>query len=170
MSYEPQPDMSYELQPKVPTPPDQWQDPKAGHSENLRVIIRIPLKYIPGEILARPLTLGKLFCEAHLHRDLDERCGRDHLIIPPGFDSEQDVKRWFIIDYNVKGLVRREDLQRNVRHEYYLGCMRDGELYVPCGGKSHSDSADGRIPEFSSQNRDRTKLSSRTARRTHGVE
>jgi hypothetical protein len=69
-----------------------------------------------------------LFCKAHLGRDLDEVNGRDHSTIPPGFDSEEDVKRWFIFDFNVKALVSRENLRRDVRHECYLGCMRDGEL------------------------------------------
>jgi hypothetical protein len=162
--------MSYILKPGFPRSPDQWQDPNAGHSESLRVIIRIPLKYIPGEIRARPFMLGRLFCKTRLGRDFDEVCRRDHSTIPPGFDSEEDVKRWFLFDFNVKEVVKRENLRQTVRHECYLGCMRDGELWVPCGGESRSDSADKFITECLFQNRNRTKLCSRTARCTNGVD
>ncbi|KAF1821981.1 uncharacterized protein K489DRAFT_380725 [Dissoconium aciculare CBS 342.82] len=96
-------------------------------SESVRVCIRIPLKYIPGAILRRPVTLGEMFCETHLNRNFEAASGRDHVTIPPGFDSENDVKRWFIFDFNVKGLVRRSDL-RQIRHECYLGCQKDGKL------------------------------------------
>ena len=120
--------MSYTLLPETPRSPAEWQEPDVGHTESLRVIIRIPLKYIPGEVLRRPFTLGQLFCKAHLGRDLDEKCRRDHLTIPPGFDSDKDIKRWFIFDFNVKEFIGREDLRRTVRHECYRGCLRDGEL------------------------------------------
>jgi hypothetical protein len=98
-----------------------------------RVVIRIALKSIPGDVLARPFTLGRIYCENELNRPFDavgDSHQFDDLHIPPGFDSEEDVKRWFIYDFGVEGRVDPSEYTR-IPHECYRGCqLEDGSLCV----------------------------------------
>lgn len=64
--------------------------------KEVRAIIRANVKKVPGNPLARPNTLGRLFCQQELQRDLKLRCdetGFDAVHTLPGFDSEKDVRR-----------------------------------------------------------------------------
>jgi hypothetical protein len=106
-------------------------DVAQSSTEPLRVCIRIPLKYIPGEHFRRPDRLGQLFCKSHLRRPLCTKEGHDYIHIPPNFDGEGDVKCWFILDFNVSGPIDSRELLEQVRHECYQGCLLDdGQLYV----------------------------------------
>lgn len=96
-----------------------------------RVCIRMSLQNIPGEILRRPLTLGNIYCESQLKRKF-KTAGDGHsfddLHIPPGVESEEDVKRWFIYDFGVQGKVDSSDYDKIV-HEAYRACrLEDGSL------------------------------------------
>ena len=97
----------------------------------IRACIRLRVKNIPGEILKRPWTLGQIFCQFRLQRDLDplgDSHSFDDFRIPGGFDSEEDVKRWFVYDLGVEGQVARTEHHR-ITHEVYRGCrMEDGSL------------------------------------------
>ena len=82
-------------------------------SGQTRVIIYACVTDLPGNPQARHYTLGDLFCKQVLKRHLNAKLqvsGYDHMYIPPGFDSDQPVKRWFIYDLNVTGRLKEEEL------------------------------------------------------------
>ena len=93
--------------------------------------IRIALQSIPGEISRRPFTLGDIFCQAQLKREFNvagDASSFDDLHIPQGFDSEKDVKRWFIYDLGVQGKIDPSEHYQIV-HKCYRGCqLDDGSL------------------------------------------
>ena len=69
---------------------------------------------IPGDCLARPFTVGEHFCRNVLIRPLRDKedgdNGFDAVHIPPSFDSNQNVKIWFMLDIGVQGPISREQL------------------------------------------------------------
>jgi hypothetical protein len=92
-----------------------------------RFIIRVSVQDIPGDPLARPFTLCEKFCQDVLQRSARlEVCddGFDAVHIPPSFDSEEDVRIWFMVDTGVKGKVRREDVHK-IPLKAYLGRLDD---------------------------------------------
>lgn len=104
---------------------------EASQVKGTRVCIRIALQSIPGEVFSRPFTLGDIFCQAQLEREFNptgDGHSFDDLHIPQGFDSEKDVKRWFIYDLGVQGKVDSSEHYKIV-HECYRGCrLEDGSL------------------------------------------
>lgn len=77
-----------------------------------RGIVQAHVQDIPGDPQARPFTHGELFCRSKLKRSLMEHNenGFDAVHIPPSFDSENNVKVWFMFDFGVKGPITREEL------------------------------------------------------------
>lgn len=97
-----------------------------------RAIIRICVTNIPGEICRRPNTLGQIFCTNVLGRNFEhnvELPAYDMVHIPPGFDSEKDVKRWFVCDLNVQCELEREDVEK-LPHAVYQASYIDDKWCV----------------------------------------
>jgi hypothetical protein len=87
-----------------------------------RVIICACVTDIPGNPLARPNTLGNLFCNYVLHRDLNAQLqvsGFDSMHIPLGFNSEHPVEKWFIYDLNVVSTLEKHELLE-IPHQVFL--------------------------------------------------
>ena len=90
--------------------------------EKRRVIIRARLKTIPGNPLSRPFTLGELFSQKLLGRGLRMQQnvhGFDAVHLLPNFDSENDVKGWFLYDFGVDRYMDRAELTQT-QHQMYL--------------------------------------------------
>jgi len=102
--------------------------------DEVRIIIRVRVTDIPGDRYRRDVTLGELCSESGLFRPIKHQItpdGYDHVVIPPGFDSEKPVGRWFIYDLNVKGPKTREELLA-IPHKVYLACKnKDDWVFVP---------------------------------------
>lgn len=82
----------------------------------LRVLIRAPVQQIPCEPNQRAWKLWDLFCETVYRRDAryagDESCpefGTEELHLLSNYDSENDVKAWFMTDVGVKKERRSVD-------------------------------------------------------------
>lgn len=93
------------------------------YSTEMRVIIRVCVTDIPGNPLARFLTLGDIFCKQYFHRPLNSIPNTkvyDGMVILDGFDSGKPVNRWFIYDINVKGPRSRQELVAEVPHRVFL--------------------------------------------------
>jgi hypothetical protein len=100
-------------------------DPEA----EIRVIIHARVTDIPGNPYRRHITLGELFSEKVLHRPFKQAItpeGYDNVTIPPDFESEKPVKRWFIYDFNVEGEKTREELAATP-HKVYLACKQEND-------------------------------------------
>ncbi|KAH8696975.1 hypothetical protein GQ44DRAFT_718609 [Phaeosphaeriaceae sp. PMI808] len=102
---------------------------------SMRICIRVCVHDIPGNPLERTSTLGKLFCQKVLQRQFQEALdvkGYDHGHIPPGFNSPNPLKVWFIFDLDVKSKLNKEQLSR-VPHSVYLASLqKSGELeFIP---------------------------------------
>ncbi len=93
-----------------------------------RVIIRACVTDIPGEISQRPNTLGQIFCSEVLHRDFNKDIklsGFDSVHIPPGFESLQPRKLWFVCDLNVVSKLGTEELLA-IPHLVYHASLING--------------------------------------------
>jgi hypothetical protein len=96
-------------------------------SDQTRVIIYACVTDVPGNPQARHHTLRDLFCNQVLKRPLSatlQVSGYDNIYIPPGFDSDQPVKRWFIYDLNVTGTLEDDELLA-IPHMVFLASRQD---------------------------------------------
>lgn len=96
-------------------------------TQHRRVIVFARVTDIPGDALARPCTLGNFLCNHELGRDLDLNGADqfDYVHIPPGFDSENPVNRWFVYDLGVTGPLNETEVSQNL-HCVYL-CSFQGD-------------------------------------------
>ena len=92
-------------------------------TDERRILIRICVTAIPGAPAKRPWTLWKLFCKQQLQREPVYKetvptGGFDAIHIPPGFDSLNGVRAWFLIDVGVKEPIQRAEVV-NLPHDVY---------------------------------------------------
>lgn len=114
-----------------------------------RVIIRVCVSDIPGEIGRRPNTLGQKFCSQILHRDFKkeiELSGFDSIHIPPGFDSTEPVSRWFVYDLNVKGELDKDAVKAIPHFVYFASLVNEKWLVSPENKSSINLSQIGFLP------------------------
>ncbi|KAI9785816.1 MAG: hypothetical protein M1816_008208 [Peltula sp. TS41687] len=99
-----------------------------------RIIIRACVTDVPGDPQARFQTLGNLFCEQFLRRPFNPQLqvdSYDHMYIPPGFDSDQSLRRWFIYDFNVTGMLSSEELLV-IPHMVFQASRQDDKwIFIP---------------------------------------
>jgi hypothetical protein len=97
--------------------------------EEIRIVVRARVTDIPGSPLSRHIALANLFSAKVLGRKYQHKIiskGYDGVIIPPNFDSEMPINRWFIYDLNVIGEKTREELL-TLPHKVYLGCKQEND-------------------------------------------
>jgi hypothetical protein len=97
--------------------------------EEVRIVIQARVTDIPGVPRRRDIALGELFSEMVLGRPFQQAItpeGYDGVVIPPEFDSEKPVNRWFIYDFNVNGEKTREELLATP-HKVYLACRKEDD-------------------------------------------
>ena len=96
-------------------------------SDPRRVIIRVCVTDIPGNPQERVYRLGRDFCQQILERsfnnNLHDDC-HDAMYFLPYFDSENDVKAWFIYVLNVMGPLRKEEVL-TILHEVYYATRKE---------------------------------------------
>jgi hypothetical protein len=83
---------------------------------------------IPSGRLARVRCLGSNFCQQILGRemnnDLQAEChDAEHCL--PNFDSENDVKAWFLYDFNVTGPLDKTEVLK-ISHKVYHATRQEG--------------------------------------------
>jgi hypothetical protein len=91
------------------------------HHKPLRVIIRVCVTDIPGEILERVYHLGCDFSTQILARPpstIVKAGGYDFMHVLPNFDSSNAVNAWFLYDFNVTGPLDKEEVL-TIPHEVY---------------------------------------------------
>ncbi|KAH7317667.1 hypothetical protein BKA65DRAFT_541701 [Rhexocercosporidium sp. MPI-PUGE-AT-0058] len=100
-------------------------------NDSQRVIIRVCVTDIPGNPQERVYKLGRDFCQQILHRsfnnNLQDAC-HDAMHFLPNFDSENDVKAWFIYDFNVTKPLSKEEILA-VPHAVYHA-TRQGDIWI----------------------------------------
>src|ERR1700712_670394 len=95
----------------------------------MRIILRTRVTDIPGEALKRPYTLGHAFCKKIMNRPLNPTVsisGYDGMYIPHSFDSAVPLKRWFIFDLNVTGILSKKEI-KDIPHYVYQVSVIDGQ-------------------------------------------
>lgn len=50
--------------------------------------------------------------------------GRDHIHLPPNFDTDKPVRKWFIIDLNVNSCLSRDEV-KELPHQAYAVSRQD---------------------------------------------
>jgi methylsterol monooxygenase len=95
-----------------------------------RIIIYACVTDIDGCPQRRHVKIGEAFCERILNRALSPTlhpAGYDHIHIPADFDSQDSLKRWFILDLDVTQQLDQKDVL-NIPHKVYLASQQNGEL------------------------------------------
>lgn len=96
----------------------------------IRIIIYACVTDIDGCAQRRHVKLGEDFCSTTLHRPFNPTlrpAGYDHVHIPGDFDSEQPLKRWFIVDLHVTQPLDKEAVSL-LPHQVYLASRQNGKL------------------------------------------
>lgn len=101
-------------------------------TQQMRVVILAHVLDIPGEPLARPFTLGNDISQQLFGRPLrripeGDSLEFDAVHCPPRFDSDKDVKEYFMFDFGVVSKIDRESLE-SVHHQLYLA-HRSGDTW-----------------------------------------
>ncbi|KAL3476376.1 hypothetical protein BJX99DRAFT_142321 [Aspergillus californicus] len=94
-----------------------------------RVVLYANVTDIPGNPQRRFITLAEAFCKNVLDRDfypIVQPFSYDHVHIPGDYDSNQPLKRWFIIDLDVKEELATE-IVAQLPHLVYLASYKDSE-------------------------------------------
>lgn len=98
----------------------------------LRVIIRVCVTDIPGDRENRVYRLGTDFCGQVLDRpfnnNMQDEC-HDAVHFLPNFDSENNLRAWFLYDFNVMGSLDRGQILE-IQHKVYLATWQGESWYV----------------------------------------
>ncbi|KAH9222681.1 hypothetical protein DL95DRAFT_143274 [Leptodontidium sp. 2 PMI_412] len=100
-----------------------------------RVIIRVCVTDIPAaNPQERVYRLGRDFCQQILQRsfnnNLQDEC-HDAMHFLPNFDSENNVKAWFIYDFDVTGPLSKEEVL-TIPHEVYHATRKENTwIFTP---------------------------------------
>ncbi|KAL2869444.1 uncharacterized protein BJX67DRAFT_379000 [Aspergillus lucknowensis] len=95
----------------------------------MRIVIYVCVADIPGNPQRRHITLGDAVCRDLLNRRFHATLHPavyDHVHVPADFDSALPLKRWFIIDLNVRETLSYSDVTR-IPHPVYLASRRGDE-------------------------------------------
>lgn len=95
-----------------------------------KIIIYACVTDIDGCPRRRHVKIGENYCETILNRSLKPTllpAGYDHIHIPADFDSQNPLKRWFILDLDVTQPLNQEDVLQ-IPHQVYLASQQSGKL------------------------------------------
>ncbi|KAH7317361.1 hypothetical protein BKA65DRAFT_557563 [Rhexocercosporidium sp. MPI-PUGE-AT-0058] len=99
-----------------------------------RVIIRVRVMDIPADVQKRVSRLGRDFCQQILQRpfnnNLQDEC-HDAMHFLPNFDSENDVKAWFVYDFNVTRPLSKEEVLTIQHNVYHATRREDTWIFTP---------------------------------------
>ena len=97
-----------------------------------RVILQICVTDLPGCPQNRHNTLADIFCRQVLNR----RCcyelqlpAYDYMHIPPHFDTDKPVRRWFVLDLNVQSRLSRDEVL-SLPHAVYSVSWQENRWYI----------------------------------------
>lgn len=99
-------------------------------SHPTRIVIYARVTDIDGCPQGRHVKIGEEFCENILSppfRPSVHPEGYDHVHIPGDFDSQEPLKRWFILDLDVTQPLSEEDVLQ-LPHQVYLASQQGGKL------------------------------------------
>ncbi|KAL2835567.1 hypothetical protein BJY01DRAFT_238745 [Aspergillus pseudoustus] len=103
-------------------------------NDSKRAVVYANVTDIPGHPQRRFHTLAAAFCNEVLGRELQLKLDPswfDHVHIPPDYDSGRPLKRWFIIDFGVRGELSTQSVQQ-LPHLVYLASYQDEEwAFIP---------------------------------------
>ena len=101
------------------------------NSHAIRIIIYACVTDIDGCPQRRHVKIGETFCAAILERAFNPTLhptGYDHVHIPADFDSQNPLKRWFILDLDVTQQLGKEEILQ-LPHQVYLASQQNGKLW-----------------------------------------
>ncbi|KIV98884.1 uncharacterized protein PV09_09374 [Verruconis gallopava] len=141
-----------------------------------RVILQVCVTDLPGSPQNRHNVLGNAYCKQILKRNFNNQIratGYDFMHLPPNFDMEKPVRRWFICDLNVNRRLDKEQVLK-LPHSVYSVSRHNNELiFIPrnqyvktakeyCttyywGGRQEQDMADTlRVSQISNKGEEET--------------
>jgi len=103
-----------------------------NRNESRRVILHICVTDLPGSPQNRHNFLGELFCQQVLKRNFNNKLqtsNYDYMHLPPNFDTDKPVLRWFVCDLNVNCRLDRNELLSLPHRVYFVSRQKD-EWYV----------------------------------------
>ncbi|KAI9050378.1 hypothetical protein LZ554_005543 [Drepanopeziza brunnea f. sp. 'monogermtubi'] len=101
-----------------------------------RVIIRACVTDIPGDPHARPYRLGRDFCHQVFSRpyvnDLQAEChDATHILPNSAAPNDNDVRAWFIYDFNVVGPLSKQEILTIPHSVYHATRLGDSWVFTP---------------------------------------
>lgn len=93
-----------------------------------RVILHVCVTDLPGCPQDRQNYLGGLFCQLVLKRRFNNKIqvsNYDYMHMPPNFDTDKPVRRWFICDLNVNCILSKEEVLSLPHAVYYVSRQSD---------------------------------------------
>ena len=99
-------------------------------SPPLRVCVYVRVTDVLGNPPKRFRILGDALCQHLFKRDMNamiDPLGYDACHIPPDFDSETPVRRWFAYDLNVTSVLTTEEVQE-LPHLVFMASRQQNEL------------------------------------------
>jgi len=100
-----------------------------NRNDSARVILYIRVTDLPGSPQNRHNTLGNLFCQQILNRNFNNQVqvsNYDYMHLPPNFDTDKPVRRWFVFDLNVNCRLSKEEVL-SLPHDVYSVSQQDDE-------------------------------------------
>jgi hypothetical protein len=94
----------------------------ANLNKSQRVILHVCVTDLPGSPQNRHNFLGDLFYKQVLKRDFNNKLqisNYHHMHLPPNFDTDKPVRRWFILDLNVNCRLDRTKIL-SIPHKVYF--------------------------------------------------
>lgn len=95
-----------------------------------RICIYVHINDIDGCAQRRHTRIGEDFCQDILSRPFNlalNPASYDHIHIPADFDSPEPLKRWFILDLDVRQKLSKNQVLE-LPHQVYLASKQNGKL------------------------------------------
>lgn len=93
-----------------------------------RVVLYVCVTDLPGCPQDRHNFLGRLFCDQILKRGFNntiQRLSYDYMHMPPNFDTDKPVRKWFICDLNVNCPLSKKEVLSLPHAVYYVSRQTD---------------------------------------------
>jgi hypothetical protein len=98
------------------------------NQQSQRAILYICVTDLPGSPQNRHNVLGNAFCQKILNRDFNNKLqipNYDYMHLPPEFDTDRPVRRWFVFDLNVNGRLEKDEVLGLPHQVYFVSCQNN---------------------------------------------
>ncbi|OCK73608.1 hypothetical protein K432DRAFT_430502 [Lepidopterella palustris CBS 459.81] len=99
-----------------------------------RVILHICVTDLPGSPQNRHNVLGNAFCQQILKRAFNNKLQTskyDYMHLPPNFDTDKSVRRWFVLDLDVNCRLEKDEVLALHHQVYFVSRQNNEWVFIP---------------------------------------